>query len=138
VLVIAIVCIVLLYRFERSWLGLIWSSINENDQLARSSGVDVKRHKQLLIVVTSFFMGGRAAIRPLWDDHSCRRPGPRSFTASVPHHLHDGGRGHYQSDHWGVSATIVPELGRSLQQYIPLFMGAILLLVVFVFPKDRA
>ena len=57
VLVIGIVCLTIMYRLERSWLGLMWSSINENDQLARSCGVNIKRHKQLLIVVTAFFMG---------------------------------------------------------------------------------
>ena len=32
----------------------------------------------------------------------------------------------------------MPELGRSLQQYIPLLMGAVLLLVVYVFPEGIA
>jgi branched-chain amino acid transport system permease protein len=141
VLVIAIVCIVMLYRFERSWLGLIWSSINENDQLARSSGVDVRRHKQLLIVVTSFFMGVAGGLYAHYAGTltpSGDPGGPFSFTASLYLiiYMMVGGEAYFAGPIIGAYLlTIVPELGRSLQQYIPLFMGAILLLVVFVFPE---
>jgi branched-chain amino acid transport system permease protein len=141
VLVIAIVCLIILYRFERSWLGLMWLSINENDQLARSSGVDIRRHKQLLIVVTSFFMGVAGGLyahyvgtlTPSGDPGS-----PFSFTASLYLiiFMMVGGEAYFAGPIIGAYLlTIVPELGRSLEQYIPLLMGAILLLVVFVFPE---
>jgi branched-chain amino acid transport system permease protein len=140
-LVIAIVCLFMMYRFERSWLGLMWSSINENDRLAGSCGVDVKRHKQLLIVVTAFFMGiaggfyahYMGTITPSGDPGS-----PFGFTGSLYLiiYMMVGGEGYFGGAIVGAYLlTIVPELGRSLQQYIPLFMGAILLLVVFVFPE---
>jgi branched-chain amino acid transport system permease protein len=141
VLVVAIVCIVMLYRFERSWLGLIWSSINENDQLARSSGIDIKRHKQLLIVVTAFFMGVAGGLyahfagtlTPSGD------PGaPFSFSASLYLiiYMMVGGEAYFAGPIIGAYLlTLAPELGRSLDRYIPLLMGAILLLVVFVFPE---
>jgi branched-chain amino acid transport system permease protein len=141
VLVVGIVCLITLYRLERSWLGVMWSAINENDQLARSSGINVKRHKQLLIVVTAFFMaiaGGFYAhymgtLTPSGDPG-----GPFSFTASLYLiiYMMVGGEAYFAGPIIGAYLlTIVPELGRSLQQYIPLFMGAILLLVVFVFPQ---
>ena len=141
VLVIGIVSLIIMYRLERSWLGQMWSSINENDQLARSSGINVKRHKQLLIVVTAFFMalaGGLYAhymgtITPSGDPSS-----PFSFAASLYLiiYMMVGGEAYFAGPIIGAYLlTIVPELGRSLQQYIPLFMGAILLLVVFVFPE---
>jgi branched-chain amino acid transport system permease protein len=141
VLVIAIVCIVILYRFERSWLGLMWSSINENDQLARSSGVDVRRHKQLLIVVTSFFMGVAGGLYAHYAGTltpSGDPGGPFSFTASLYLiiYMMVGGEAYFAGPIIGAYLlTIVPELGRFLEQYIPLLMGAILLLVVFVFPE---
>ncbi len=141
VLVIAVVCIVILYRFERSWLGLMWSSINENDQLARSSGVDVRRHKQLLIVVTSFFMGVAGGLYAHYAGTltpSGDPGGPFSFTASLYLiiYMMVGGEAYFAGPIIGAYLlTIVPELGRGLQQYIPLLMGAILLLVVFVFPE---
>jgi branched-chain amino acid transport system permease protein len=141
VLVIGMVCLLIMYRLERSWLGLMWSSINENDQLARSSGVDIKRHKQLLIMVTAFFMGiaggfyahYMGTLSPSGDPGS-----PFSFTASLYLiiFMMVGGEGYFAGPIIGAYLlTIVPELGRSLQQYIPLFMGAILLLVVFAFPQ---
>jgi branched-chain amino acid transport system permease protein len=141
VLVIGIVCVTIMYRLERSWLGLMWSSINENDQLARSCGVNIKRHKQVLIVVTAFFMGiaggfyahYMGTITPSGDPGS-----PFGFTASLYLiiYMMVGGEGSIAGPIVGAYLlTIVPELGRSLQQYIPLFMGAILLLVVFVFPE---
>lgn len=141
VLVIAIVCLIIMYRLERSWLGLMWRSINENDQLARSCGINIKLHKQLLIVVTSFFMGiaggfyahYMGTITPSGDPGS-----PFGFTASLYLiiYMMVGGEGYFAGPIIGAYLlTIVPELGRSLQQYIPLLMGAVLLLVVFVFPE---
>lgn len=140
-LVIAIVCLIIMYRLERSWLGLMWSSINENDQLARSCGVNVKRHKQLLVVVTAFFMaiaGGFYAhyvgtLTPSGDPGS-----PFGFTASLYLiiFMMVGGEGYFAGPIVGAYLlTILPQLGSSLQQYIPLLMGAVLLLVVFVFPE---
>jgi branched-chain amino acid transport system permease protein len=140
-LVIGMVCLFVMYRMERSWLGLMWSSINENDQLARSCGVNIRRHKQLLIVVTAFFMaiaGGFyghyvGTLTPSGDPGS-----PFSFTASLYLiiYMMVGGEGYFGGAIVGAYLlTILPELGRSLQQYIPLFMGAVLLLVVFVFPE---
>ena len=139
---IAIVCIVILYRFERSWLGLMWSSINENDQLARSSGVDVKT-AQAVADRGDLLLHGRSGwlLRPLrGHSHPFWRPG-RSLLVhglSLPHHLHDGG-GRSATSPVPSSAPIFSPSCRSWgvrsQQYIPLFMGAILLLVVFVFPE---
>ena len=141
IVAIGIICLVVMYRLERSWLGLMWSSINENDRLAGSCGVNIKRHKQLLIVVTAFFMaiaGGFYAhymgtITPSGDPGS-----PFGFTGSLYLiiYMMVGGEAYFAGPIVGAYLlTIVPELGRSLQQYIPLFMGAIMLLVVFVFPE---
>ena len=141
IVTIGIICLAVLYRLERSWLGLMWSSINENDRLAGSCGVNIKRHKQLLIVVTAFFMaiaGGFYAhymgtITPSGDPGS-----PFGFTGSLYLiiYMMVGGEAYFAGPIVGAYLlTIVPELGRSLQQYIPLFMGAIMLLVVFVFPE---
>jgi branched-chain amino acid transport system permease protein len=144
VLVIAAICLTVMYRLERSWLGLMWSSINENDQLARSCGINIKRHKQLLIVVTAFFMGIAGGfyahyvgtLTPSGDPGS-----PFGFTASLYLiiYMMVGGEGYFAGPIIGAYLlTIVPELGRSLQQYIPLLMGAVLLLVVYVFPSGIA
>ena len=141
VLVVGIVCLFIMYRLERSWLGLMWSSINENDQLARSCGINIKRHKQLLIVVTAFFMaiaGGLYAhyagtLTPSGDPGS-----PFGFSASLYLiiYMMVGGEGYFAGAIVGAYLlTILPQLGSSLQQYIPLLMGAVLLLVVFVFPE---
>jgi branched-chain amino acid transport system permease protein len=39
VLVIVVICLIILYRIERSWLGLMWSAINESDILAKAVGI---------------------------------------------------------------------------------------------------
>lgn len=140
-LVIGIACLIILYRIERSWLGLIWTSISENDRLASSSGINVKRHKQLLLVITAFFIGIAGALYAhyMGSISPSGSPGdPFSFSASLYLiiYMMVGGEAYFAGPIIGTYILIlVPQFGRSLQQYMPLLLGGILLLVVFLFPE---
>jgi branched-chain amino acid transport system permease protein len=140
-LVVGIVALVVLYRLERSWFGDMWLSICENDRKAASCGVNVRAHKQLAIVVSSFFMGIAGALyahyvgvlTPSGDIGS-----PFGFAASLYLiiYMMVGGEAHFAGPIIGAYLlTIVPEVGRAAQQYMPLLLGAVMLLVVFVFPE---
>lgn len=52
----------MLYRIERSRIGLTFHAIHWQDKLAESVGVDTFRHRMLALVVASFFAGLAGAL----------------------------------------------------------------------------
>jgi len=56
-LLLAIVTILFLYRFDKSHFGLIFTGIREADDLAESAGINIMRHKVLAFTIGSFLAG---------------------------------------------------------------------------------
>src|SRR5499426_704482 len=54
---LTIVTLVILWRLERSRLGLTWKSIGLADHLAQSLGVNIARYKLIAFMVGCFFAG---------------------------------------------------------------------------------
>jgi branched-chain amino acid transport system permease protein len=61
-LVVAAVSLVILYRVERSRIGLTFHAIHWQDKLAQSVGVDTFRYRMLAFVISSFFAGLAGAL----------------------------------------------------------------------------
>src|SRR5512135_367120 len=59
VLILAVFGLLLLldYRLGRSWIGLAWASIREDEQAAEAMGVDVVRFKVLAFILGSMIAG---------------------------------------------------------------------------------
>jgi branched-chain amino acid transport system permease protein len=59
ILIVVVLCLLLLLdrRMARSWIGLAWSSIREDEQAAQAMGVDVVRFKVLAFVLGSGIAG---------------------------------------------------------------------------------
>lgn len=141
VLIIVIICVFILYRVKRSWLGLMWSAINEADNLAQAVGINIMGHKMLVFIISSFFMGIAGAlyahymgtITPFGNPGS-----PFGFTASVYTMIYVvlGGEASFIGPIIGaILLTIGPELARGVKEYLPLLFGAVLILVVFFLPQ---
>jgi branched-chain amino acid transport system permease protein len=141
VLVIVILSLIILYRMERSWLGLMWSAISEADNLAQTVGINIMGHKMLIFCISSFFMGiGGAlyahymgAISPYGTPGS-----PFSFTASIYTLIYVvvGGEAFFAGPIIGaVLLSILPEVARGAQEYMPLIFGGLLIVVMFFMPQ---
>ncbi|MEX1061364.1 MAG: branched-chain amino acid ABC transporter permease [Methyloceanibacter sp.] len=61
-LVVVAVSLVMLYRIERSRIGLTFHAIHWQDKLAQSVGVDTFRYRMLAFVISSFFAGLAGAL----------------------------------------------------------------------------
>jgi branched-chain amino acid transport system permease protein len=61
-LVVVAVSLVILYRVERSRIGLTFHAIHWQDKLAQSVGVDTFRYRMLAFVISSFFAGLAGAL----------------------------------------------------------------------------
>jgi branched-chain amino acid transport system permease protein len=141
VLVIVIISLVVLYRIERSWLGLMWSSINEADDLAQAVGINIMGHKLLIFVISSFFMGIAGALYAHYMGTLTPygTPGsPFGFTASIYILIYMvvGGEASFAGPIIGtVIFSLIPEVARGMKEYLPLIFGALLIFVVFVIPE---
>jgi branched-chain amino acid transport system permease protein len=141
VLVIVVICLIILYRIERSWLGLMWSAINESDILAKAVGINIMGHKMLIFSVTSFFMGiaGAMYAHYMHTLTAYGTPGsPFGFIASVYALIYVvvGGEASFVGPIIGaVLLMIIPELARDLKEYMPLIFGGLLIFAVFFMPK---
>src|SRR6267143_1618066 len=60
-LALMLIVLLILWKLERSRLGLIWKSIGMADNLAQSLGVDIARHKLLAFMLGCFFAGTAGA-----------------------------------------------------------------------------
>jgi branched-chain amino acid transport system permease protein len=140
-LVIVIVCLTILYRIERSWLGLMWSAINEADNLAQAVGINIMGHKMLIFCVSSFFMGVAGALYAHYMGtlSPYGTPGtPFGFTASIYVLIYVvvGGETRFAGPIIGaIVLTIVPELVRGLQEYVPLIFGGLFIIIVLLMPE---
>ena len=140
-LVIIIISLVILYRVERSWLGLMWSAINGADNLAQAVGINIMGHKMLIFSVSSFFMGIAGALYAHYMSTLTPfgTPGsPFGFFASIYALIYVvlGGEASFAGPIIGATLlTIVPELARGLKEYMPLIFGGLLIFVVFVMPE---
>ena len=140
-LVIVIISLFILYRIERSWFGLMWSSISEADNLARAVGINIMGHKILIFGISSFFMGIAGALYAHYMGALSPYGIPGSvfgFTASIYVLLYVvvGGESRFAGPIIGAFLlTIVPEFARSLREYMPLLFGGLLILVVLLMPE---
>jgi branched-chain amino acid transport system permease protein len=141
VLVIVIICLVILYRVERSWLGLMWSAINESDNLAHAVGINIMGHKMLIFSVSSFFMGIAGALYAHYMGTLTPfgSPGsPFGFTASIYALIYVvvGGEASFAGPILGaILLTIIPEVAREVKEYMPLIFGGLLIFAVFFMPE---
>ena len=61
-LIVVAICLVILYRVERSRIGLTFHAIHWQDKLAESVGVDTFRYRMMAFVISSFFAGLAGAL----------------------------------------------------------------------------
>ena len=61
-LIVVAISLVILYRIERSRIGLTFHAIHWQDKLAESVGVDTFRYRMLAFVISSFFAGLSGAL----------------------------------------------------------------------------
>jgi branched-chain amino acid transport system permease protein len=140
VLFITIISIVILYRIERSWFGLTWSSIRESENMARAVGIDVMGHKLLIFSITSFFMGIAGALYAHYMG-ALSAFGTAGSVFSMTHSLYIliyvvvGGEASFAGPIVGTFLlTIFPELVRGVKEYMPLIFGGLLIVMVFLMP----
>jgi branched-chain amino acid transport system permease protein len=134
-------CLFILYRMERSRIGLVWGSIKEADNLAQSVGVNIMAQKIFIFVVACFFSGLAGALFA-FHMHALS---PTSTPANVFHfftsvycllYMVVGGVDSFFGPMIGTTLLLlISELTRGIQEYKPLVYGGVLILIVFFMPQ---
>jgi branched-chain amino acid transport system permease protein len=134
-LVLAVVCLLFLYRFEFCRIGITLKAIEQSHLVASSVGINEARYRVLVLAVGCFFAGLAGGTYA----HYMRALSYTSFdllaTLWLFMYVLIGGIGHFAGPIIGTALLVlVPELLRGLKAYVPYISAAILLIVVFVMP----
>lgn len=135
VLVVAALCLLIMYRVERSRIGDTFKAIASDEALSRSVGINTTKYKILVFVIGSFFAG----IAGVLNTHYFLSVAPQSFafvsTMYMVVWVIFGGTSTFAGPMLGLAAlTVVQELLRPLAAWVPLFYGIILILTFLFLP----
>jgi branched-chain amino acid transport system permease protein len=137
-LLIVAVCLVILYRVERSRIGLTFHAIHWQDKLAESVGVDTFRYRMLAFVIASVFAGLAGALYA----HYIGTVNPNRFDVEEMVYVVIwaivGGTTTFYGPILGVVIlTILNEVvlrALGVDEMRPMFYGAILILFILFLP----
>ena len=138
-LIVVSLSLLVLYRLERSRMGLTFHAVHWQDKLAESVGVNTWRYRTLAFVVASFFAGLAGALLA----HYLGTVNPNQFDVEqmvfVLIWVIVGGTATFYGPILGVvtltiiNEVVLRELGVDAAR--PLFYGAILVLAMLFLPK---
>jgi branched-chain amino acid transport system permease protein len=137
-LIVVSISLLILYRIERSRIGLTFHAIHWQDKLAESVGVDTFRYRMLAFVISAFFAGLAGALYA----HYVGAVAPNRFDVEEMVYILIwaivGGTATFYGPIIGVIAlTILNEvILRSLgvDEMRPMFYGAILIISILFLP----
>jgi branched-chain amino acid transport system permease protein len=138
-LILTIASLLVLYRLEHSRIGTTWKTIAQSYLVASSVGINEAGFRILALAVGCFFAGLAGAAYAHYN--TVLTIGNFSFIPSINLLIYMllGGVGSFAGPIVGtIILVIVPEFIRGMQSYVPVIMGAIMLLVVFLMPKGVA
>jgi branched-chain amino acid transport system permease protein len=138
-LIVVAISLVILYRLERSRIGLTFHAIHWQDKLAESVGVDTFRYRTLAFVVSSFFAGLAGALYA----HYVGTVNPNRFSVEEMTYVLIwaivGGTATFYGPILGViTLTILNEVvlrALGVDQMRPMFYGVILILFILFLPN---
>jgi branched-chain amino acid transport system permease protein len=138
-LIVVAVSLVILYRVERSRIGLTFHAIHWQDKLAESVGVSTFRYRTLAFVISSFFAGLAGALYA----HYVGTVNPNRFGVEEMVYVLIwaivGGTATFYGPILGVIVlTILNEVvlrAFGVDEMRPLFYGAILILFILFLPN---
>lgn len=135
-LAIVSLCLLILYRIEKSRIGLTLHSVHWKAPLAESVGVDTWRYRALAFVVGSFFVGVAGGLKVHYL--GTINPGQFGigFMVFILIWVIVGGYNRFFGPILGVVAlTLFDESIRQFEEIRPAIYGAVLILSILFLPK---
>jgi branched-chain amino acid transport system permease protein len=138
-LALMVICLAIMYRLEHSRIGLTWKAVAQSYTVASSIGINEAWQRILCLGVSCTF----AAIAGVAYAHyyALLTQETFSFNTSINVFIYMtvGGSGLFAGPILGTAVLlIIPELFRSLREYVPFIFAGILLVVLFLMPQGLA
>lgn len=137
-LIVVVICLWILWRIERSLVGLTFHAVHWQDMLAQASGVNVRKYRTMAFVLASGFAGLSGALLA----HYLGTINPNSFDVEMMVFVLTwaivGGTGTFYGPILGcivltvINEVILREMG--FEQARPLIYGAIMILSILFLP----
>lgn len=135
-LILMLVTIVVMYAIDRSRVGLIMRSIRQADLLSEGVGINIMRYKLLGFVIGSFFAGIAGGFQASYLTSTS--PYDYTWMQSLYMLLYAvvGGTATVLGPIVGSCVLVgIEEALWPLHQYVPIFLGAILIAVLLSLPR---
>ncbi len=137
-LIVVVICLWILWRIERSLVGLTFHALHWQDMLAQASGVNLRKYRTMAFVLASGFAGISGALLA----HYIGTINPNSFDVEMMVFVLTwaivGGTGTFYGPILGcvvltvINEVILREMG--FEQMRPLIYGAIMILSILFMP----
>jgi branched-chain amino acid transport system permease protein len=135
VLALMLMVLLFLYSVDRSYIGITFKAIAQDESLAASTGINVARYKAIIFCIGCFIAGLAGG----YYAHYMSVLTPDSFglftSIYILIYVVVGGIRRFAGAIVGAFIlTLIPEMFRTLKEYQPFIFAAVLFLVVFLLP----
>ena len=138
-LAIAVMLILILYRFEFSRIGTTLRALAQSQDVASSIGVNARFYRLLAVGMGSFCAGVAGAAYGLYSTVLSPTNYDMTFSLWLLMYMLIGGEDYFIGPIIGaIIFVLIPELGRGLSAYAPFLTGACTLIVAYLLPGGLA
>lgn len=138
-LVITVVLLIVLYRFEFSRIGTTLRALSQSQDVASSIGINATFYRLLAVGMGSFCAGIVGAAYGLYSTVLSPTNYDMTFSLWLLMYMLIGGEDYFIGPIIGaIIFVLIPELGRDLSAYAPFLTGACTLLVAYLLPGGLA
>lgn len=138
-LIIAVVLILILYRFEFSRIGTTLRALAQSQDVASSIGVNATFYRLLAVGMGSFCAGVAGAAYGLYSTVLSPTNYDMTFSLWLLMYMLIGGEDYFIGPIIGaIIFVLIPELGRGLSAYAPFLTGICTLIVAYLLPGGLA
>ncbi|MBW1700739.1 MAG: branched-chain amino acid ABC transporter permease [Deltaproteobacteria bacterium] len=136
ILVLMLLTLLFLYAIERSRIALTLLSIQQNESLAESAGINTSRFKVLAFCIGCFFAGIAGGFYCQYINVINPRSFGFFFSIYIVVYMIVGGVKKFSGPIYGAFIlSILPELIRALKEFQPFIFAGVLMLVIFFLPE---
>ena len=129
-------CLVALYRFEFSRIGVTLRAISQSHDVASSVGISEAKYRVLVLAVGCFFVGMAGGVYGHYNRTLSYPSFDLTATLWLFMYVLVGGIGSFAGPIIGTAILmIIPELFRELKAFAPYLTAAMMFVVVFAMPQ---
>jgi len=136
ILALMLVSLIIMWAIEHSRVGMTFRGIQQADSLAESVGINTTTYKVLAFSVGGFFAGLVGGFYAQYVSALDPTAFGFLFTIYILIYMVVGGAGTFAGPIIGAALlTVLPEVARPLESYMPFVYAAILMLIIFLMPE---